>query len=121
MKNEPVASKYPEKSITMIVPYSVGGSLDLTARELEKNFVKQLGQPLVIVNKPGGAGTIGWNELSSSAPDGYTLGIVGSEMILHPLYAQLKYNYPTALEPIAQTSSLPLVHFYRSGSFSWRQ
>ncbi|MDU4961004.1 MAG: tripartite tricarboxylate transporter substrate binding protein [Sporomusaceae bacterium] len=109
MKNEPAASKYPEKSITMIVPFSVGGGLDLTARELEKSATKHLGQPLVVVNRPGGAGTIGWNELAAANPDGYTLGLVSTEIVLHPLYSQTKYHYPTALEPIAQISSSPPV------------
>ncbi|MDF2500055.1 MAG: hypothetical protein K0Q77_769 [Anaerosporomusa subterranea] len=102
-------SKYPDKPITMIVPFSVGGSVDLTARELEKTAAKHLGQPLVVINKPGGAGTIGWNELTSATPDGYTLGIVSTEIVLHPLYGQTKYHYPTALEPVVQVSSSPPV------------
>jgi tripartite-type tricarboxylate transporter receptor subunit TctC len=102
-------SKYPDKPITMIVPFSVGGSVDLTARELEKTTAKHLGQPLIVVNKPGGAGTIGWNELAGSNPDGYTLGIVSTEIMLHPLYGQTKYHYPTALEPIVQVASSPPV------------
>lgn len=101
-------SKYPDKPITMIVPFSVGGGTDLIARELEKTASKSLGQPLVVINKPGGAGTIGWNELASATPDGYTLGIVGIEILLHPLYGETKYHYPTALEPIAEVSSQSL-------------
>ncbi|KYZ75614.1 ABC transporter substrate-binding protein [Anaerosporomusa subterranea] len=111
MQNKPVEtiSKYPDKPITIIVPYSVGGSTDLTARELEKTATKHLGQPLVVVNKPGGAGTIGWNELAGASPDGYTLGIVANEIVLHPLYSQTKYHYPTALEPVVQISSVSSV------------
>jgi tripartite-type tricarboxylate transporter receptor subunit TctC len=99
-------SKYPDKPITMIIPSGVGGSMDLTARELEKTATKHLGQQLVMINRPGGAATIGWNELAGSSPDGYTLGIVGNEMVLHPLYGPTKYHYPTALEPLAQISSV---------------
>ena len=62
------------KPITLIVPLSVGTAADLIARVLEKSALKYLGQPLTIVNKPGGTGTIGWNELASSNPDGYTIG-----------------------------------------------
>lgn len=105
----PVKSSYPEKPITMIVPFSVGGGGDLTARELEKTFARHFGQPLTIVNRPGSAGAIGWNELASSQTDGYTLGIVSSDAMLNPLYGQTKYHYPTALEPILQVSSSPLV------------
>ncbi|MDU4961005.1 MAG: tripartite tricarboxylate transporter substrate binding protein [Sporomusaceae bacterium] len=105
METKPAGSKYPEKTITMIVPHGVGGGTDLIARELEKKAIAYLGQPLVVVNKPGGGGTIGWNELASANPDGYTLGIVGNEIVLHPLYGQTKFHYPTALEPVIQISS----------------
>lgn len=102
-------SKYPEKPITIIVPVSAGSGLDLIARALEKTAPKYLGQPLVVVNKTGGAGTVGWNELAGANPDGYTIGMTGMEILLQPLYEQTKYNYPTALEPLAQTSTSPQV------------
>lgn len=101
--------KFPDKPITMIVPYSVGGGLDLTARSMERLALKYLGQPLVVVNKPGGAGAIGWNELSGANHDGYTLGITGIDMLLLPAYGPTKYNYLTSLDPIAQVVSLPMV------------
>lgn len=104
-----VSEKYPTKPITFIVPFGAGGAMDLVARLLEKSSVKHLGQPMVIINKPGSAGILGWNELVSSAPDGYTIGISASELFLHPLYGSVKYNYPTALEPLAQISSTPFV------------
>jgi tripartite-type tricarboxylate transporter receptor subunit TctC len=72
--------KYPNKPITCIVPFGAGGAMDLVARMLEKEAVKHLGQPLIIVNKPGSARTLGWNELVTSAPDGNTIGISASEL-----------------------------------------
>jgi tripartite-type tricarboxylate transporter receptor subunit TctC len=80
--------------------------MDLVARALEKEAPKYLGQPMVVVNKPGGAGTIGWNELVSANPDGYTLGISAIDLLIQPLYGATKYHYPTALEPIAQFTIL---------------
>ncbi|WP_110956328.1 tripartite tricarboxylate transporter substrate binding protein [Massilibacillus massiliensis] len=100
---------YPDRPITIIVPFSAGGGLDLMARSLEKMAPKYLGQPLVVVNKPGGAGTIGWNELVNASPDGYTIGISAIDVIIQPLYGSTKYHYPTALEPIAQIASLPQI------------
>ncbi|MBP2631934.1 MAG: hypothetical protein H6Q70_2562 [Firmicutes bacterium] len=100
---------YPTKPITVIVPFSAGGGLDLVARTLEKNAPKYLGQPLVVVNKPGGAGTIGWNELVNSTPDGYTLGISAIDVLIQPLYGATKYHYPSALEPIAQVTTSPWI------------
>ncbi|MBP2628438.1 MAG: hypothetical protein H6Q68_3149 [Firmicutes bacterium] len=103
------SNQYPAKPITMIVPFSAGGGMDLLARALEKSAPKYLGQPLVVVNKPGGTGTIGWNELASASPDGYTIGMSVVELIVQPLYGSTKYHYPTALDPLIQISASPLV------------
>lgn len=101
--------KYPENPITLIVPFSAGGGMDLQARILEKIFPKYIKEDLIIVNKTGGGGTIGWNELISSSPDGYTLGMTATEILMQPLVGETKYHYATALEPIAQISSTPHV------------
>jgi tripartite-type tricarboxylate transporter receptor subunit TctC len=106
--------KYPEKPITLIVPFSAGGGMDLLARAMEKTATMNLGQPLVIINKTGGGGTIGWNELAGAAPDGYTIGISGVDLIFQSLYGSTKYNYPTALEPLVQVSSSPYVMVVRA-------
>ncbi|SMC32552.1 Bug family tripartite tricarboxylate transporter substrate binding protein [Sporomusa malonica] len=111
MSSTPAATttKFPDKPITVIVPFSVGGGLDLTARSLEKLAPKHLGQPLIVINKPGGAGAIGWNELAGASPDGYTIGVTAPDMLLLSLYGSGKYDYPTALSPLAQVASVPLV------------
>ncbi|HWR08127.1 tripartite tricarboxylate transporter substrate binding protein, partial [Sporomusa sp.] len=111
MQSIPVTttSKFPEKPITVIVPFSVGGGLDLTARSLEKLAPKYLGRPLIVVNKPGGAGAIGWNELAGANADGYTIGITSPDMLLLPIYGSGKYDYSTALSPLAQVASVSSV------------
>lgn len=101
--------EFPAKPITIIVPFSAGGSLDLVARALEKVAPKYLGQPMVVVNKPGGTGTIGWNEVAGANPDGYTIGVTGAELLLLPLYGPTKYNYPTALDPLVQVATTSVV------------
>ncbi len=68
------ASDYPNRAITMIVPYPAGGVTDLGARAVAESMEKHLKQPLVVVNKVGGATTIGGYAVASSKPDGYTLG-----------------------------------------------
>lgn len=100
-------STYPNKPITIIVPYTAGGGPDMMARAMEKVAVKYLGQPLIVLNKPGGGATIGWNELASSKPDGYTIGYVASGALLQPLYGPTRYHYPTALEPLALVTYSP--------------
>ena len=102
-------NNYPNKPITVIVPYSAGGGLDLLARSMEKKAPQYLGQPLIVVNKPGGAGCIGWNELASASPDGYTIGISAIDLLIQPLYGTTRYHYPSALEPIAQVATSPFL------------
>jgi tripartite-type tricarboxylate transporter receptor subunit TctC len=108
-KTVSTTNKYPDKPITIIVPFSAGGAYDLVARALEKTAIQHIGQPLIVVNKPGGAGTIGWNELAGANPDGYTIGISGVEIILQSMYGPAKYHYPTALEPLGQIFSSAMV------------
>lgn len=101
--------QYPVKPITILVPYAAGGTTDIVARTMEKKAIQHLGQPLTVMNKPGGSGTIGLNELVASKPDGYTIGVGTIGMILQPLYGQSKYNYPTALEPLAKVMNTPII------------
>ncbi|HML89788.1 MAG TPA: tripartite tricarboxylate transporter substrate binding protein [Methylomusa anaerophila] len=116
MKDTPVITekKYPDGPITIIVPTGPGGSPDLMARAMEKAAMKYLGYPLVVKNIPGGAATIGWNELAGSKPDGYTIGVTTTGIILQPLYGPTRYHYPTALEPLAEVGTLPIVLAVRS-------
>jgi len=107
--------KYPDKPITLIVPFGVGAGMDLVARLFEKEAPTVLGQPLIIINKPGAAGTIAWNELVDAKPDGYTLGMTAVEVILHPLYGHTKYHYPTALDPLVQIANISMVMAVQAG------
>ncbi len=75
-------AEYPEKPITMIVPWAAGGSTDQTARVLAKAAEAHLGQPIVILNRPGASTTIGMAELAKAAPDGYTIGTLSSTAYL---------------------------------------
>lgn len=65
--------KFPTKPVTLIISWSPGGGQDLTARALQPLVQKALGQSLVIVNKPGGGASIGFNFVATSEPDGYTV------------------------------------------------
>lgn len=68
------AAGYPERAITMVVPYPAGGVTDLTARALADSMSRHLKQSVVVVNRPGAGATIGGNAVATAAPDGYTLG-----------------------------------------------
>ncbi|MDI6754116.1 MAG: tripartite tricarboxylate transporter substrate binding protein [Thermodesulfobacteriota bacterium] len=70
------ASDYPTKPITLQVPYPAGGSTDVGARIVAAIAEKQIGQPIVVVNKAGAGGQVGWTELARQKPDGYYLGYI---------------------------------------------
>jgi len=67
-------AQYPERGLTLIVPYGAGGGTDITARLLAKDLEAVLGKPVTVENRAGGAGWIGWGALAQARPDGYTLG-----------------------------------------------
>jgi tripartite-type tricarboxylate transporter receptor subunit TctC len=75
---------YPSRAIQMVVPYPPGGNTDLMARALQQELSRALGQPVVVVNRGGAAGTIGNAELARARPDGYTIGMSPN----NPLTAQ---------------------------------
>jgi len=70
--------KFPKKPITFIIPMEPGSSMDRAGRPLAELMQKELGQPLMIVNKPGAAGTIGLRDIHGAKPDGYTIGIANT-------------------------------------------
>jgi len=84
---------YPTKPITMYMPYAAGGHTDLSARILASSAEKILGQPIVVVNKPGGGGTLALSLLKNQQPDGYTIGIIPTSAITRtPHILEVEYN-----------------------------
>ncbi len=70
------AAEYPNRPINLVVAYPAGGSTDIGARIIASLAEKKLGQPLVVLNKGGAGGQIGWTELANAKPDGYTIGFI---------------------------------------------
>ncbi len=71
---------YPERPITLIVPWAAGGGTDATARIIGSLLEKDLGQPINVVNRTGGSGVVGHSAIASAAPDGYTIGLLTVEI-----------------------------------------
>jgi tripartite-type tricarboxylate transporter receptor subunit TctC len=104
----PVAAqdKYPSKPVNGYVPASAGGSTDLMSRAIEKVWPKYAPQPLVIVNKPGGAGVVCTEFVVRSKPDGYTLyfGYGSGHDIVMPHLQKMPYDPYKDLMPVARIS-----------------
>ena len=100
-------AKYPSRPITFIVPYSAGGSGDLAIRLLGKEAEKHLGQPIVVMNKPGGgagARIIGVAAIATAKPDGYTIGQspAGGSLVVIPFMEKIPYHPLTDLKYVMQ-------------------
>lgn len=100
------AETYPSKPITAIVPMAAGGSSDLMARAIEKFWTKYSPQPLVIVNKPGGGGVVGTEQVVRSRPDGYMLyiGYGSGHDVVMPSLQKMPYDPLKDLIAVARVS-----------------
>jgi len=84
---------YPERPITIIVPFSAGGSSDVTMRFLADALQRETGVPVVVQNRPGGGATVGLTLLTQAKPDGYTLGLISnSPVLVAPHFQNLPYS-----------------------------
>lgn len=90
---------FPDRPITMIVPWGAGGGTDAVARFVASELEKALKQPVNVVNRTGGSGVVGHQAIASAAPDGYTLGLITVEigMMRHAGLTKLSHNEFTAI------------------------
>ncbi|ETF04459.1 MFS transporter [Advenella kashmirensis W13003] len=104
------ATDYPNRPIRLIVPYGAGGPTDMVARELASGLQKNLGQPVVVENKPGGGSIIGVDHVAKSSADGYTmLFATGAPFIINPyLNSKLPYRVDE-FAPVAKVASYSMV------------
>ena len=103
------AQGWPAKPIRYIVPFAPAGTTDILGRMVATGLSNALGQPVVVENKPGQAGSIGAAECARSAPDGYTVcgGTISSHAINASLYSKLPYDPLKDFAPITLLASLP--------------
>lgn len=76
----PALAEYPERPITLIVPWGAGGGTDATGRMIAGLMQEELGQPVNVVNRTGGSGVVGHSAIATAEPDGYTIGVVTVEI-----------------------------------------
>ena len=103
------AQAFPTKPIKLVVPFPPGGLIDTMARLISARLAQELGQPVVIDNKPGAGGNLGAAEVARSTPDGYTLLMASPPLTISPaLYAAMPYK-PEQIIPIGLIGRVPNV------------
>lgn len=100
---------FPSKPLTMIVPFSAGGTTDILARIVGQALGQELGESIIIENKPGAGGNIGAQQAARAKADGYTLfmGTVGTHAINQSLYKKLPYDPLKDFTPLSRVATVP--------------
>ncbi|PAX96107.1 tripartite tricarboxylate transporter substrate binding protein, partial [Bordetella pertussis] len=110
-----VAAPFPDRPVRLVVPYPPGGGADIFARTLSEPLAAQLGQPVIVENRPGANGIIGTDAVARAAPDGYTilLGNSGPNAINQAIYPDLPYDAVDSFEEVSligYTTHVLVVH-----------
>src|SRR5688500_4976436 len=111
------AQDYPNRIIKIMVGFPAGGGVDTSARVIGQEMSKNLGQSVVIENKPGAAGTIGAAEVARSAPDGYTLMVTpGGHAIFGAMWKSLPFDTVKSFDWISNIITVPFFVVVPAGS-----
>jgi tripartite-type tricarboxylate transporter receptor subunit TctC len=110
------ATNYPDRPISWVVPFPPGGAMDAIARVLSRTMSQELGQSIVVENKPGAGGNIGASFVAKAKPDGYTIMIVANGMAVNPaLYRNMSYNPIKDFQPISLLAAVPNILVTQAG------
>ncbi len=114
----PAAAQYPNKPVTIVVPFPPGGGTDTGTRIIAQRLSLRWGQPVMVENRAGAAGQLGSDYVAKAAPDGYTLlmGNIGTQSINPSIYKKLSYNPDNAFQPVTLVAELPLVMLVNAAS-----
>jgi len=111
------ASKYPGRTIHIVVGFAAGGGNDVIARIYAQKLSEDLGQPVIVENKPGAGAILAAEYVSKAAPDGYTLLVGATGMAINQsLYAKLPYDSVRDFVAISEIASFPLVMVVNASS-----
>lgn len=111
------AQAFPTKPIRLVLPFAPGGSTDVIARPLADSLARELGQPVIVDNRPGAGSVIGNDAVAKSPPDGHTLLLTTSSFAIVPaLQPKLPYAGVSAFAPVVLLGRAPNVAIVRAGS-----
>jgi tripartite-type tricarboxylate transporter receptor subunit TctC len=100
------AQKYPDRPITLIVPWAAGGGADTVARLMANGLEKEIGQPVSVVNRTGGGGVTGHTSMMTAAADGYTIGLATSEIATYKTIGLADIT-PDSFDIISRITTIP--------------
>jgi tripartite-type tricarboxylate transporter receptor subunit TctC len=105
------AQDFPNRPVTLVIPFSAGGSTDLVGRLIAERMSAELGQPVVVENKGGAGGNLGAAQVAKATPDGYTIlmGTVATHALNPTLYKKMPYDPVTSFAPVSLLVIVPNV------------
>ncbi|MGK4923651.1 tripartite tricarboxylate transporter substrate binding protein BugE [Bordetella hinzii] len=107
----PAHAGYPERPVTLVVPFPAGGNSDIVARRVAERLTQSLGQPVIVENRAGAGGLVGNQAVARAKPDGYTLllGGMSTQVLLAGTAPELPYDPVKSFSAVALISEVPLV------------
>jgi len=110
----PVLAAYPERPVTILVPFAPGGANDVVVRAIQQPLAEALGQPIVVENRGGAGGSLGTAHAARQKPDGYTVLMAATGYVVNPsLYEKVYYDPLKDLEPVAEVTTFPVIYAVR--------
>ena len=101
----PATAAYPARLIRLVVPFSAGSGVDVLARVIADKLAERLKQPVIVDNKTGAAGVIGFEYAAKSPPDGYTLLVSVNTLVINPALRKVSYDPVKDFAPVMQLAS----------------
>ena len=110
----PAAFAFPERPVTIVVPFAPGGANDVVMRAIQQPLAEALGQPIVIENRGGAGGSVGAGYVARARPDGYTLLMAATGFVVNPsLYDKVQYDPLADFEQVAEIATFPVIYTVR--------
>lgn len=108
------AAAYPERPVTIVVPFAPGGANDVVVRAIQQPLAEALGQPIVVENRGGAGGSVGAAYAARARPDGYTLLMAATGFVVNPsLYNKVQYDALADFEQVAELTTFPVIYTVR--------
>src|SRR5438132_12521595 len=109
-----LVAAYPERPVTIVVPFAPGGANDVVVRIIQQPLGEALGQPIIVENRGGAGGNIGFGFVARARPDGYTLLLAPSSFGVNPsLYDKVPYDPFKDFDPVAEITFFPVTFAVR--------